>query len=121
MKADTKTIEAIYNLNVLNISSEAELIDALEIYVNHHKTNDSNIAEKVRPAVSHIRFLTLDALRIAQTTLLNDSDIVSVIRCLASGEEVSKMPPFLSSNKQIREKTAKLLHTLTQKPRKFDY
>lgn len=102
LKADPKTIEVIYNLNDLSIRSEAVLINALERYIGHNQQNDSDIAEKVRPAVNHIRFLTLDALRIGQTILLNAEDAVSVIRCFTS-DSATKMPIFLSSYREKRD------------------
>lgn len=95
-------IEAIYALDKLYISSEVQLINALERYIVHNQTDDSNIVEKVRPALGHIRFLTLFENQIARTTLLNPEDSLALIGCLPSDTEVSDIPSFLSSNRQIR-------------------
>lgn len=99
LTADPTTIEAIFKLNVLNITSEVQLIQALERYVSHNQQADRDIAKKVRPALSHIRFLTLSAALISQTTLLDPADALAVIGCLSSN---CKMPTFLSTNDQNR-------------------
>lgn len=100
--AHPKTIKALYNLDTLKITSEALLVIALERYIDHNQAQDPDIAEKVRPALSHIRFLTLSAPQIAETTLLNAEDALQVVGCLPSSASLSKMPNFVSLNNQKR-------------------
>lgn len=112
LKADPKIIETIFKLNKLNIDSEAQLIKALECYIEHNKADNSDIAEKVRPVLSHIRFLTLTAPQITETTLLNAADALAVTECLSSEAAVSKMPTFLSLNNQKRAFTISVMRKI---------
>lgn len=74
-----------------------ELVYALERYIKHNEPMDKKIAIKVRPALNHIRLLTLSPKLVSQITLLNPEDILTVIGCLPPEGDTSKMPPVLSS------------------------
>lgn len=102
LRAEPKIVEAIYKLNALSITSELQLINALERYIDHNQALIRDIVEQVRPALGHIRFLTIAAPLVAQTTLLKSNDVVAVVGCLSSDAELCKMPTFLSSNNKKR-------------------
>lgn len=102
LTTNPKTLEAIFKLDALNITSEMQLINALERYIKHNQEDDDDIGEKVRPALSHIRFLTLSPTLVSQTTLLDPEDVLKVIGCLPPDGEASKMPTFLSLNNKKR-------------------
>lgn len=74
----------------------------LELYVNHNKSNDSEIAKKVRPAINCIRFLTLAPIHIARTSLLTQEEKLSVIESQPPEGDLSKMPASLSLNFDTR-------------------
>ncbi|XP_063708482.1 BTB/POZ domain-containing protein 2-like [Culicoides brevitarsis] len=106
LDADPKTIEAIFKLDALKITSEKQLVDALERYIKHNVEDDPEIAQKVRPALCQIRFLTLTPVVVAETTLLDSDDALMVIGCLTPEGDVSKMPTWLSMNAKKRTKEA---------------
>lgn len=103
MSTTPKTIETIFKANYLDIESETTLIYALERYIKHNEEDDLDVKEKVRPALNHIRFLTLTPKEISRTSLLTADEIKLVIETLTD-DELSKMPSYLSVNKMIREK-----------------
>lgn len=96
MWTQPKTIETIFALDSLTIDSELELIYALERYIKHNENDDPDIAQKIRPALNYIRFLTLSPKEIARTTLLTFEEIKQVIESFQPDGQLSKMPPFLS-------------------------
>lgn len=96
--AKPETVEFIFQLANPAVTSELDLVWALERYINFNKTNDSEIAMKVRPASNSIRFLTLSATDIATTSLLTLEEKLSVIECLPPKKDLTKMPTSLSSS-----------------------
>uniref|UniRef100_A0A336L1T4 CSON002000 protein n=1 Tax=Culicoides sonorensis TaxID=179676 RepID=A0A336L1T4_CULSO len=108
LAADPLTIEVIFKLENPSINTELDFVYAIERYIEHNKDNaDKNVAEKVRPALIHIRFLTLNASDIAKTSLLTPQEIKRVISCLSSERDLSKMPPYLSVNTKRRSSNLK--------------
>lgn len=97
LKASPSTIKTIFELEPLEINSETDLVTALEDNIDQLKTDDPQIAEKYRPAINSIRFLTLTLEEIEKTSLLTDAEKLSVIE-----RDLSTMPPSLSVNQNKR-------------------
>uniref|UniRef100_A0A336LVL1 CSON001176 protein n=1 Tax=Culicoides sonorensis TaxID=179676 RepID=A0A336LVL1_CULSO len=78
-----ETINKIFKLNELNIESETCLIDVLQCYIKKHQS-DPEIEGKIRPALSAIRFLTVQPWVIKTTTLLNDEERSAFLKLIAT-------------------------------------
>lgn len=84
-----------------------DFVSALERYVTHHKKEtDPDIAQKVRPALNCIRFLTLKSGDIAKTSLLTSDEMRNVLIARSSNENtlenMRQMPVGFSVSKVDR-------------------
>lgn len=92
-------MNAIFNLDWMNIESENHLVGVLQRYIKVNQERDPQIEQKVRPAVNAIRFLRLTDWEISSTSLLSDTEIAAVLASLKARGEVKNLPNGLSGRR----------------------
>ncbi|XP_063705721.1 BTB/POZ domain-containing protein 9-like [Culicoides brevitarsis] len=92
------TVNFLYGFPCGAINSEMDFVWALERYVAFNKKNDEKIAEKIRPALQQIHFLTTSANDISHTALLSQEEKKMLIGSLSS-KTTPSIKPFNSSRK----------------------
>uniref|UniRef100_A0A336M9K0 CSON007439 protein n=1 Tax=Culicoides sonorensis TaxID=179676 RepID=A0A336M9K0_CULSO len=114
-RARLSTILTIFSLPELNIATELDLLDALFQYAQMHGAlpghntdgNDERFKELVQPAISKIRFMTLNPVDFmgseAVRALLSDQQIVNIVgNLLVANSEWYPLPKDICPIKESR-------------------